>query len=283
MSVLRRIGSVSLVAGLLMLVVALTSGTTSGAAPDQADPGGNNGTIKIDDLDLPDEDPGNEPKVDCVFQIDFFNFDEGVGNAEVTFELQAPTLEGRTLMVTGGDLTPDIGDDPAGGGTDIDAQETFTLAFTGEPQPNQGFKVKVTIEAPGSQGNDTKSKVFFVTPCEEPPEETTTVPETTVPDTTVPDTTVPETTNPGGIIDTTTTPGDTTTAVPGGTKPGDTRPGVVLGISTPNPPSASGPTVTNSSTLPRTGSNSGALAATGFALVLLGGVLVARSRSMART
>ncbi len=32
--------------------------------------------------------------------------------------------------------------------------------------PQQGYHVKLTIHAPGSQGADTKHKVFWVEPCE---------------------------------------------------------------------------------------------------------------------
>ncbi len=143
----------------LFLVVA-----TPSQARTNADPPGNDGTVKVDGV-LFDSAPDNQPHVGCDFQIDFYGFDQGVGDATVTFELQAPTLDGRTLTVTGGDLTPNIGQDPAGGGTDVDAQETYHLAFTGDPQPQQGYHVKVTVDAPGSIGADTKFKTFFVTGC----------------------------------------------------------------------------------------------------------------------
>ena len=55
-----------------------------------ADPPGNNGTVKLDGLDLndgpghtgkpndPDEtDPDNDPHLKCGFQLEFFNFDTG--------------------------------------------------------------------------------------------------------------------------------------------------------------------------------------------------------------
>jgi hypothetical protein len=38
-----------------------------------------------------------------------------------------------------------------------------------EPQPQQGFHVKLTINAEGSQGADVKHKVFWVTGCDVPP------------------------------------------------------------------------------------------------------------------
>jgi len=66
-------------------------------------------------------------------------------------------------------------DDNSGGGSQagLDSSQTYTLDFTGiEPHPNQGFHVKLTINAEGSQGADVKYKVFWVTGCQ--PEQTTT-------------------------------------------------------------------------------------------------------------
>jgi hypothetical protein len=139
------------------------------AAPAFAqDPPGNNGTVKIDDQPL-DDIPNNDPHVGCEVRVDFYGFDEGDLNASVTFELQAPTAKDRTLTVVSGDLNPFIGEDAAGGGTDLDASETYVLAFTGAPHPQQGYHVKLTVHAEGSQGADTKHKVFWVESC--PPEE----------------------------------------------------------------------------------------------------------------
>ena len=59
-----------------------------------------------------------------------------------------------------------IGQDAAGGGTDLDAQATYNLSGLlgqlGDPQPQQGYHVKLTVHADGSQGADTKYKVFWV-------------------------------------------------------------------------------------------------------------------------
>jgi hypothetical protein len=130
----------------------------------KADPAGNNGTVKIDRVEF-DSHPNNQPHVTCSFQVDFYGFDKGVGDADVNFALHSPTKNDRTMTVTSGDLTPNIGEDAAGGGTDVDAQETYTLAFTGAPHDKQGYHVKLTVHAPGSQGADTKHKVFWVQPC----------------------------------------------------------------------------------------------------------------------
>ncbi|HET6622840.1 MAG TPA: hypothetical protein VFG56_02815, partial [Candidatus Saccharimonadales bacterium] len=133
-------------------------------------PPGNNGTIKIDDEAF-DDHPNNEPHVGCTFQVDFYGYDKGDYYADVNFELQSPTKNGRTLEVTSGDLDPFIGeDDASGGGSEagLDASETYTLKFTGAPHAKQGYHVKLTINAPGSQGKDVKHKVFWVEGCEQP-------------------------------------------------------------------------------------------------------------------
>ena len=53
-------------------------------------PPGNNGTIKLDDTPF-DDAPNNEPHVGCVFQVDFYGYDEGDLDADVTFEAHPPT------------------------------------------------------------------------------------------------------------------------------------------------------------------------------------------------
>ncbi|HEV8567524.1 MAG TPA: hypothetical protein VGQ92_10595, partial [Actinoplanes sp.] len=99
------------------------------------------------------------------FQVDFYGFDEGDLFADVSFESHPPTGPVQVLLTD----TVFIGeDDNSGGGSEagLDASETYTLDFTGiAPHPNQGFHVKLTIHAEGSQGADTKYKVFWVTGC----------------------------------------------------------------------------------------------------------------------
>ena len=135
------------------------------ASAAHADPPGNNGTVKIDTAPF-DDDPNNEPHVDCIFQVDFYNYDQGDLNAAVTFEVHPPT--GDAVIKTD---TVFIGEDSNGGGTDLDASRTYNLAtalmgYT--PQAQQGFHVKLTINVDGSQGADTKHKVFWVTGCRGP-------------------------------------------------------------------------------------------------------------------
>jgi hypothetical protein len=150
----------ALAATTLVLGVQLLGGLAV-AAPN---PPGNNGTVKVDDIPF-DDHPNNEPHVGCTFQVDFYGFDEGDLFADVTFESHPPTGPVQVLLTD----TVFIGeDDNSGGGSEagLDASETYTLDFTGiQPHPNQGFHVKLTVNAEGSQGADTKYKVFWVTGC----------------------------------------------------------------------------------------------------------------------
>ena len=165
-----------LVAAALVGLVTLLSGLAS-AAPN---PPGNNGTIKIDDVPF-DDAPDNEPHVGCTFQVDFYGYDEGDLFADVTFESHPPTGPVVTLL----EDEVFIGeDDNSGGGSEagLDASETYTLDFTGiEPHPIQGFHVKLTINADGSQGADVKHKVFWSTGCVPGPTTTTSTTTTTPP------------------------------------------------------------------------------------------------------
>lgn len=131
-----------------------------------ADPPGNNGTIKVDGVAF-DSHPDNEPHVGCNFEVDFYGFDKGDYNATVTFTAQAPTGNGQVIET---DTVPIGEDDNAGGGSQagLDAQREYDLsaALVGYPeQKNQGYHVKLTVNAPGSQGADTKHKVFWVRDC----------------------------------------------------------------------------------------------------------------------
>jgi hypothetical protein len=130
-----------------------------------ADPPGNNGTVKID-AEAFDDHPDNEPHVGCLFQVDFYGFDEGDLDADVTFEVHPPTGDAVIRQDT-----VFIGEDANGGGTDLDASKTYNLSgalASYTPHPQQGFHVKLTVNADGSQGADTKHKVFWVTGCSGP-------------------------------------------------------------------------------------------------------------------
>jgi hypothetical protein len=162
-----RVGSVRRRAALMTLPTAAAA-TLLGPTPAvfAADPGGNNGTVKIDRRPF-DSRPGNQPHVGCEFEVDFYGFDKGDLTATVTFAVQSPT--GRRVLRQ--DVVA-IGEDSAGGGTDLDAEQEYDLsaeldAFT--PHPRQGFHVTLTVNAEGARGADTKHKVFWVRRCETPP------------------------------------------------------------------------------------------------------------------
>ncbi|HUP69244.1 MAG TPA: hypothetical protein VM142_05450 [Acidimicrobiales bacterium] len=145
------------------------AGSDPGTKADEPDPRpgppGNNGTIKIDGVDF-DSHPNNEPHVDCIFEIDFYGFDANQ-NVTVSFVLQAPTT-GGTITGTAPSGTTLDGDDNSFGGSErgLDGSLRYTLGFTGvSPHPKQGYHVKVTVNAPGAKGADTKHKVFWVEPC----------------------------------------------------------------------------------------------------------------------
>jgi hypothetical protein len=125
---------------------------------------GNAGTIKVDGVDF-DTTPGNEPHVDCVFDVDFYGFPVDAA-AEVLFEAIAPTTPTGTVFTQAG---LDIGDDAAGGGTDLDGSFTFDLSdeLSGfAPHPEQGYHVKLTVTTTvPDQPSDVKTKVYWIEPC----------------------------------------------------------------------------------------------------------------------
>jgi LPXTG-motif cell wall-anchored protein len=199
------IGLISMVAGALFLV-----GTIPGqAAAGPGGPGGNNGTVKVDGEDF-DDAPNNEPHVGCVFQVDFYGYDEGQLFADVTFKVQEPT--GNEVILEDTDIF--IGeDDNSGGGSEagLDASVTYDLTsvLAGFPQhEQQGWHVKLTVNADGSQGADVKHKTYWVTGCEAPTTSTTsTTSSTTTTSTSTTSTTAPTTTS----TSTTSTTAPTTT------------------------------------------------------------------------
>ncbi|MFI6830731.1 hypothetical protein ACIBG5_26775 [Kribbella sp. NPDC050241] len=204
-SIVAAAGALSLLLGATALLVAPSANADQSVAANghKGNPPGNNGTVKIEDDDIQSGPPDNNPHQGCTFVVEFYNYDKDPSfNATVTFEDQAPTADAG-LQVVSGNLQPFIGEDAAGGGTDLDARETYTLKFTGQPHPQQGYHVKLTVNAPGSIGNDVKHKVFWVegcnttTPPTTPPTSPPTTPPTT-PETTPPTTppTTPETTPP---------------------------------------------------------------------------------------
>jgi hypothetical protein len=263
-------------------VLALSAGTLAGlVAPTAAfaapsDPPGNNGTIKVDAAPF-DDAPNNEPHVDCVFQIDFYGFDEGDFYADVVFEGHAPT-GGGTLLTDRVFIGEDAND---GGGSTagLDASATYdlTAALAGiEPHAQQGWHVKLTIHADGSHGADTKHKVFWVDGCRPAPAPAPAAVAPAVEEPTTTTTAPPATT-------TTVAPTTTETVASSTTVVEEEAPEGVLGVSAeraapareepvvrPAAAERAQPTDVGSGSLPRTGAAIGLLTALGAGLVIAG-------------
>lgn len=155
---MRSLRPMLVLAGALCLLSVMAASAWGG------DPPGNNGTVKVNGIPF-NGTVANDPHVDCVFLINFYGFDQGVLNATATFELVPPT--GDVVLLTNSTL---IGGDPAGGGNDLDGTLTEDLnspiAASGvTAQPNQGFHVRLTVNADGSIGANTKHKTFWVQGC----------------------------------------------------------------------------------------------------------------------
>jgi hypothetical protein len=246
----------------------------AGLASAGPNPPGNNGTIKIDDTPF-DDHPNNQPHVGCVFQVDFYGYDQGDLDATVTFEAHPPTLRAGEDQVLLTDTVFIGEDDNSGGGSQagLDASATYTLDFTGiTPHPVQGFHVKVTINAEGSQGADVKHKVFWVTGCAPAP--TTTTGGTT---TTSGETTTSKATSTTGATstsgETSTSKETTTTAGVGGSS--SSAPGGSLGGDSSTP---------GGGVLPFTGAASLPMQMAAIALLGVGAAsLLAGSRGRRRT
>jgi hypothetical protein len=196
----------------LVLAAAVGLGAVFLAPLAQADPPGNNGTVKIAEHGDIDSIPNNTPHVGCTFTVEWYGFDEGPDIVStVSFAEHAPTT-GVGMTVSGpGQVF--VGGDPATGAgtpTGFDGRQVYTLSFTGAPHPQQGYHVKLTIHTPGSIGNDTKSKVFWVRGCTPPTPTPTTPPPTTPTETPTTPTQTPTTPTPT----TPTTPAPTTPTQP---------------------------------------------------------------------
>jgi LPXTG-motif cell wall-anchored protein len=234
------------------------------AAPSEAaDPPGNNGTVKIDGVAF-DDHPDNEPHVGCAFQVDLYGYDQGDLDATVTFAYQPPTERPGDDQVVRTD-TLSIGEDAAGGATDLDASRTYTLDLSGvSPHPTQGIHLKLTVHAEGSQGADVKFKVFWVTGCESPVT-TTASSSTTTTSTTTTTTTIATL---AAAVPTTQPTTTTTTAPPAVAAVQISQPAQVLG--------------TQLERLPETGSRTRALATVAGLLILLGASMLLAVRLEAR-
>jgi LPXTG-motif cell wall-anchored protein len=219
-----------------------------------ADPPGNNGTVKVDGEEF-DDHPDNEPHVGCIFQVDWYGFDEGEDLfSHVTFEVHPPT--GKPEVILEDEVF--IGeDDNSGGGSEagLDASETYdlsTLLQAFEPHPNQGWHVKLTVNNDGSQGADVKHKVFWVSGCETPPTTSTSTTSTTEKPTTTSTTEGPTTSSTEGPTTSSTEGPTTTSTTEKPTTTSTTEGPTTSSTEGPTTSSTEGPTTTSTTEKPTT-------------------------------
>jgi hypothetical protein len=145
--------------------IALLSVGALAAPASAANPPGNNGTVKVDSKEF-DTLPDNEPHAGCVFQIDYYGFDEGALSATASFYLMQPN-EDRLVYTE----TVFIGQDDNGGGgsaAGIDREQEVNLGdellATGG-DATTSYHVKLIVHAEGAANADTKSKTFWASGC----------------------------------------------------------------------------------------------------------------------
>jgi len=153
----------------LLLAAGLVAGAS--AATIAAEPKGNNGTVKIANVEM-DSIPDNSPHQSCSFYVQFYGYDAAPAEAIATFTLMLPG-GGETLLKSESNIS--IGGDPASGAgtaSGWDAARSVSLDGILDPlvlaaasSPIQGLHVRLTVHAPGSIGSDSKSKVFWVSGC----------------------------------------------------------------------------------------------------------------------
>ncbi len=134
----------------------------SAAYADNHAPAGNNGTVKIND-EVFEDDPGNgnEPQLTtCEVIVRWHGFDEGERKSTVTFTSQAPTKKYQLKSPIGPQNATFTAPARENGNTQSN-QKAYTLSFTG-PAEARGYHVKIEVTTDGTQGKDTKYKVFWL-------------------------------------------------------------------------------------------------------------------------
>lgn len=209
-----RIGVVASAAGLVVgsgALAALPARAAQGGqgnGPDSTsqrgqNPPGNNGTIKIEGIILEEgpNTPGhdNDPHVSCPFAIQWYGIDNGLQRVTVAFTAQPPSGQFQAVPVTSGPTS--FSDFGSGAGGTFNFSRTYQLDTSGlHKQPQQGYHVKVVVTDTFSQGNDTKSKVFWLGLCTQPATSPSPTPSESVSPTPTPTVTVSPTVSPTGSI-----------------------------------------------------------------------------------
>jgi LPXTG-motif cell wall-anchored protein len=151
-------------------VAALFTLTPAAFAAD--DPGGNNGSVKIQTDLLDDADStANDPHInDCAFNLAFFGFDENQ-YADITFTIQSPSepTDPATPVLMLSQTHVLISTTNAGGDkNDVDAVLHYTAddlhVANYTAHDVQGFHIKVEVDSPQLPGGK-KSKVFWLQAC----------------------------------------------------------------------------------------------------------------------
>jgi hypothetical protein len=271
---MHRVARLLGAAGAVALIGAAAVSSPAGADRG-GNPPGNNGTIKVDGVEF-DAHPNNEPHVGCTFQIDFYGY-EAEAPVVMVFSAQPPT--GKAVLLTVNGVLDD--DDASGGGSEEGYDGGFTIDLSEaleayEPQPQQGFHVRLEITAPDGQ----KHKVFWVSGCgNEPPTSPTSTPTSPTSTPTSP------TSTPTSPTSTPTSPTSTPTS---GAVVTPTSAAVLPTEITREPTTAAPASVTTAPTqvagrqLPRTGGLQPMLLLAGSLLVLQGLVLEVAARKAER-
>jgi len=167
----------------------------------QADPPGNNGTIKVHELGTPVHTESNDPHV-CAFNLEYYNQDAGQQGFEVKFFTQAPTQPKDVLALT--IQLPQAGADGYSESVYLNADPgTETDGYV---LPD-GHYVAIVYGKNGSQTDEkAKSKVFWVK-CDQ-----TTPPSSSTTSTTSSSTTPPPSSTTSTTSSSTTPPPTTTTS-----------------------------------------------------------------------
>jgi uncharacterized repeat protein (TIGR01451 family) len=123
------------------------------------------GTVKVDDVALNDssDDEGFDYHTGCNFDLKWYSYGKGTTvNSTVSFAVTYPS-SGVQLSVDGV-TSLNVGADVAGGASDLDGNEDYTLGFYGAGYEG-GYLVKLTVSTPEGSGTDTEQKYFWVTGC----------------------------------------------------------------------------------------------------------------------